>query len=342
MKATTFSRRARKNLKQVLRPAALWSIYALAWLEKRVWPDPQLAYSPVFIIAPPRSGTTLLYQVMTSHLSTCYFTNLAAKLHIGGGPAITIISARLGKLFNLAQPPVPFRSYYGHAKGLSGPHEAHMIWDQKFPEDKHAVTPGYLSEDDRQVIYRSVAGIERVFDRPFINKCIRNSVRIEAIAEIFPTAIFIECVRDPVDVAQSIYIARTQEFPFQDRTTYDPMEFWFSVKPKEYETIKQHHLITQVCEQVFYVEQSIACAKDSLGHDRFLSINYRDLCHAPLSEIERIVKFMNSHNAPTKIINPLPDSFPFSTGRKIDNQAYLAITQCLEELYGLPMVANNL
>ena len=338
LKKTAWSGTTKKNLKNVLRPAALMTLNILAWSERKLWPEVKLHYSPVFIVAPPRSGTTLLYQLMTGHLSTCYFTNLAAKLSIGGGCAPPILSAKLGKLLRLKRSQSgAFESYYGLAKGLGGPHEAHAIWDQRFPEEKHAIPSGYLSADDRWVIYRAVASIERVFDRPFVNKCIRNSVRIEALAEIFPTAIFIQCTRDRLDMAQSIFIARTQAFPFQNSEARDPLKFWFSVKPREYEMIKRKGLIEQVCEQMYYVERSIAAARDALGQDRFLLIDYKDLCQAPRCEIDKVVSFMNEHHAPTQVINPLPDSFPYSTGQKIDQDSYVGIAHYLSQLYGRPI-----
>lgn len=338
MEKTTSSAKVTRELKRVLRPVALTGLRVLARWESRLWPEPKLHYSPVFIVAPPRSGTTLLYQIMTRHLSTCYYTNLAARLYVGGGPAITILSAKLAKMIRLDRwQSNSFESYYGLAKGLVGPHEAHMIWDQCFPEEEHAISSGHLSADDRQVIYRSIAGIERIFDRPFVNKCIRHSVRIEALAEIFPTAIFIQCTRDQLDIAQSIFIARTRAFPFQDQENRDALKFWFSVIPKEYKLIRQKGLIEQVCDQVYYVEQSIAAARNALGHDRFLLIDYKDLCQVPRREIQRVVGFMNEHSAPTHILRPIPDSFPYSSGRKIDENSYWAMADYLSQLYGRPM-----
>jgi hypothetical protein len=326
-----------RTAKKILKPVALTTFDVLAGMEKKLWPALRLRYAPVFIVAPPRSGTTLLYQLMTAHLTTCYFTNLAARMCARDGAPITVFSAVLGKLLRVNRLQGDgFKSYYGFAQGLGGPHEAHAIWDQRFPEDLHAVPPGYLSTQDCQVVYRSVAGIERVFDRPFVNKCIRHSVRIEALAKIFPRAIFIRCVRDRLDVAQSIFVARTQAFPFQKEDCQDPLAFWFSVKPKEYQAIKQKGLVEQVCEQVYYVERSIDVACQTLGDARFLTVLYQDLCQNPRQEIDRVVRFMQAHNAPTEIIKPVPDSFRYSAGRKIDEASYAALADYLSQLYGEP------
>ncbi len=323
-----------ERLKKLFRPPAILAFKVLSWVECKIWAEPQLRYSPVFIVAPPRAGTTLLYQLMAGNLSTSYFTNLAMRLQVKGSPVVPIIGAKLVKFLKLKpNSSAAFESYYGATKGLAGPHEGNWVWNQWFPEDVHHVPPGYLSTKAQKNIHRAVAGTERVFGRPFVNKRIRNSVRIEALAEIFPTAIFIQCTRDPLDIAQSIYIARTHDFPFQDKCTKDPSQWWSSVKPREYETIVKKGLIEQVCEQIYFVEQHIDRARDALGDDRFLEIDYKSLCQAPRREIDRVIEFMNANNAPTCILKPIPAAFSYSTGRKIDRGTYCALAEYLSELY---------
>jgi hypothetical protein len=322
-------------LKNVLRPMALLTFGTLGWIEKILWPWVELHYSPVFIVAPPRSGTTLLYQLMTGYMSVCYFTNLAQRLRVQGSEILPALSARLVKLLGLGQrQDGSLESYYGATAGWGGPNEANGIWERWFPEREHAVPPGHLSANDQKGVYRAVAVTERVFDRPFVNKCIRNSVRVQALAEIFPTALFIECTRDRLDMAQSIFVARTRALPFKPEGVEDPSQWWWSVKPKEYESIRHKGITEQICEQVFFVEQSIDAARHALGGDRFLSVDYRDLCHTPQRELRRVVEFMNDHNAPTEIICPIPDSFPYSRGRKIDQADYVALAGYLSQLYG--------
>lgn len=323
----------RQWLKKFLRPPAGLTLEALSLLEGKLWANVQLCYSPVFIVAPPRAGTTLLYQLMTGCLATSYFTNLAMRCHIRGAKMTPIFGAYLSKLLGLNRNHnTTFKSYYGATKGWGGAHEGRLFWHQWFPQHVHAIPPGYLSPEVQRNVYRVVAGIERAFDLPFVNKRIMNSVRIEALSEIFPQAIFIRCTRNPLDIAQSIFVARTRDFPFQDQER-DPKKFWVSVRPKEYETIKNKGLIEQVCEQVYYVEQSIIAAREALGEDRFLTVDYKDLCQAPHREMDRIVKFMNAHNAPTRVIRSFPDTFPYSTGRKIDEDSYLAMSDYVNQLY---------
>lgn len=310
-------------------------------MERQVWSGVKLRYSPVFIVAPPRSGTTLLYQLMTGYMSTCYFTNLAQRLRVQGSEIVPMTSAYLAKWLKLGHWNNSFHSYYGATEGWGSPNEANGIWERWFPEEEHHVPPGYLSANDQQGVYRAVAVTERVFDRPFVNKCIRNSVRIQALAEIFPTALFVQCTRDRLDVAQSIFVARTRELPFKPQEIKDLSQWWWSVKPIEYEKIKNKGVIEQVCEQLFYVEQSMNAARQALGNDRFFLVNYADLCRTPRHELDRIARFMMEHGAPAQITQAVPESFPYSTGRKIDRTNYLALANYLDQLYKQPMNGKN-
>jgi len=329
-------------LKSALRPVALLTCDILGWIEKKLWPQTELRYSPVFIVAPPRSGTTLLYQLMTGYMTTCYFSNLAQRLRVQGSEILPAFSARLVKWLRLDQRQDGlFKSYYGATVGWGAPNEANGIWERWFPEEEHYVPPGYLSVPDRQGVYRAVAVTERVFDSPFVNKCIRNSVRIEALAEIFPTALFIQCTRNPLDMAQSIWVARTQTLPFELSDLSDPSQSWWSVKPKEYESIKHKSMVEQVCDQVFFVEQGIIAARKALGEDRFLIIDYQDLCQKPRDELDHVIQFMNDHGAPTQATQTAPDSFPYSTGQKIEASDYGAMADYLSYLYQRPIGSDE-
>lgn len=324
-----------ERLKNLLRPFA-WVVFnTLSWIEGKVSPEYKLYYSPTFIISPPRSGSTLLYQLVAHALSVSYFTNLTGRLRVQGSSEIPIFTARLAKILGLVEGHrETFENHYGYGKGWGGPHTGES-WDQWFPNGY--VRPGELCVRHQRAVYQAVAATERIFDRPFVNKGQKHSVRIQALVGIFPNALFIQCTRDPLAMAQSIFIARTRDFPYLPRKPEDPRKAWFSVKPREYGRIKDKGLVEQVCEQVYFTEQDIAADRAIVGENRFHSVHYRDLCQNPQQEIQKIAEFMNNHGASTQIIRSTPVSFNFSSGRKIDKAIYLAMADYLEALYGRPM-----
>jgi hypothetical protein len=170
---------------------------------------------------------------------------------------------------------------------------------------------------------RAVAVTELVFGSPFVNKTTALSLRIRALAEAFPTALFVQVHRDPLDTAQSILRARLTEYPD-----------WLGARPRECEDVSGKSVERQVCDQVFYIERSIARERNAVGEERFLSVSYRDACEHPDRELERIRGFMAGHGAPTQRIRAVPASFPFSHGCKVDQEQYRRMQAYLEELAG--------
>lgn len=323
-------------LKDVLGPPARAIFTALNWVESRAFPRYTLHYNPTFILGPPRSGSTLLYQSVAFALATSYFTNLANRLRVTGSPAIPVIAARLVKTLRLTEHHhETFDNYYGRGKGWGSSSNGLEIWDTWFPEGY--IGPGQTPIQLQRAIYQAVAATERISNRPFINKGQNHSVRIQALVEIFPEALFIQCLRSPLDMAQSIFIARTRDFPFLGYKPQDPGRVWFSVKPKEYKSIKDKGLIEQICEQVYFTEQNIAADRQIVGQERFHFVHYRDFCQRPRQEIEKIAKFMNERGAPTQVIKKLPAAFTFSNERKLDQATYRAMADHLETLYGQAM-----
>lgn len=243
-----------------------------------------------------------------------------------------VFTAKLAKILQLTERhQETFKNYYGFGKGLGSPYNGIEIWSYWLKDGY--MKPEELSINNQQAVYQTVAAIERIFDKPFVNKEQKNSVRLRVLAKIFPDALFIQIKRDPLDVAQSIFIARTQDFPYLSGIPQNPQKNWFSTKPKEYEQIKNKGLIEQVCEQVYYVEQNISTDRALLGNDRFHSINYLDLCKDPAGEMDKLIKFMREKNAPVKLIRPVPESFNYSNGRKLDKDTYQKMTAYLEQLY---------
>jgi hypothetical protein len=321
--------------KSILRPPARLIFSTLSWIEGKVSPEYKLHYSPTFFIGAPRSGSTLLYQLVAYTLSMSYFTNLTGRLCVQGSPAIPVFTARLAKTLGLVERhSETFESYYGYGKGWGGPHTG-KIWDQWFPDGY--IGSGELCARYQQAVYQAVAATERIFDRPFVSKGQKHSVRIQALVDIFPNALFIQLMRDPLAMAQSIFIARTRDFPYLPRKPEDPRRAWFSVKPKEYDRIKDKGLMEQACEQVYFTEQDIAADRAVVGEDRFHFVHYRDLCQDPRREVGKIAEFLTNHGAPTQVIRSIPVSFKFSSGRKIDEATYLAMADYLEALYGRPV-----
>lgn len=315
--------------KKTLKLPALLLLGPLGWLENTFLPDYQMRYPPVFIIGAPRSGTTLLQQVITYALSTSYLTNLAMRLRVKGisRPPV-VLAAWLAKRLGLIERRVnPFNSNYGHTHGWGNPGDSVMFWQHWF-SDGYYTGAGELSSERQRSLYQAVAGVEKIFGHPFVDKTTDNSVRIRALVEVFPDALFIQTIRSPLAVAQSIYIGRIDEIEKGFPSSYTTF-----TKPKEFDAIRHKNLAEQACSLCFYIEQNIAEDKAVIPDDRFMTINYKSLCLNPQRELDRIFDFLNSHRSSVTQIRPLPETFPYSHVRQLDLPTYETLINHLEQLY---------
>ena len=282
---------------------------SLAFLEYRklISSTKKLKYPPIFIVGPPRSGTSLLYQLMVHHFHLAYFPNIADKYNIA-----PVIVTKFGLKY--CKPYVSdFTSNYGLIEGYRmAPHEAGGIWNRWYPteyKDGYNYTPaGYFDDKTKHIIYQTVAGIESLFDAPFINKNVKLSVRIQSLVEIFPKALFIQIRRNPFDVASSILKMRKERS--------ENINDWYAVMPKEINQLRDKNYLEQICGQVFYLEKNIEEDITVVGKERLHSAHYDELCANPNKELDRISAFVYSHGCNLRTKYDIPKSFAKSQHKK--------------------------
>jgi len=279
-------------------------------------------YPPVFIIGPPRSGTTLLYQILIDRYRFAYFTNFTANFYETPISAFWIAA----KLFPDAQLG-DYASRYGRTQGWRGPHECGAFWYRWFPRGEHVyVPPGTTPKAHLRELRREVIGMTRVARAPVLLKNTYNSMRIAPIMEAFPEACFLVCRRNPVDTAQSILKCRIE--------VHGNKQQWWSLPPKEIDEIKRHPYWEQVVEQIYYTYQQIEEDRRRFGEDCFHDVNYEHLCrniHDTLSDIEQ---FLERRGINLDVRGHVPPQFPVSTGQKVSDDDYERIVQKVDELWG--------
>ena len=309
---------------RLCRKLARKAITLLARAEDLAAPERQLRYPPVFIVGPPRSGTTLVYQAMCHGLAIAYPTNLLTRLRLERSPLLYRLLAAVARA-TAASGPSAFQSDHGLTPGFGGPHEAWQIWNEHFPNEPHYTPKGLLDEAQRRALYAAVAGIERAFHAPFVNKNVKHSVRIQALVEIFPRALFVEVVRDPLMTAQSIYLAQTTR-PYSGP--------WYSVMPKGVDDLLDLDPIARSAAHVFWIQRDIAEDRERVGEERFLRVSYERFCAAPNEELATVARFMCEGGARTSLKRALPASFRCSHSQGVPDPVFEALRGNLATLYG--------
>jgi len=279
-----------------------------------------LVHPPVFIIGPPRSGTTLLYQALIARYYFAYFTNFTARFYYA--PIIA---------FWLAQRLIPnkqvgsYTSRYGQTTGWYGPHECGEFWYRWFPRGEHVyVAPGVTHKTYLRELRSEIIGMSRVTRAPVLFKNTYNSMRIAPIIEALPEAFFLVCRRDIVDTAESILKGRER--------LYGTKERWMGVPPKEIDRILSHPYWQQVVEQVYYIYRQIEKDKQRFAKGRFLDIRYDELCNNPNKILDDIGEFLAMRGLILSKRNSVPERFPFSTGQKVGDDDYAHIVETARAL----------
>jgi len=240
----------------------------------------------IFILGLPRSGATLVYQYIIHRLHVAYFTNSA-----GNRPFLPCLTIAIQKIFR--KPYVSdFKSNYGRIAGPMAPREAGKIWNRFFLPDKYQRAED-IDEASKKKLYSIITCIQKIFgDVPFVNKNVRNSLHVHALSKIFPNSRFLVVERNLEDVALSILRGR--------KLIHGDHRIWFSVKPRNYEEIKNLPVPQQIFQQIKDVTLCIKESIKELEPERVKIINYEDFCKNPEIVIENFKDVFNN----VKIKNP--------------------------------------
>ncbi|NOS88676.1 MAG: sulfotransferase [Methylococcaceae bacterium] len=247
------------------------------------------AMPPLFLVGNPRSGTSLFMQflsltkgfaVPTNLLSRFYYAPfLGAKIH----ELLTNPKYDFKNELSILENALTLESDIGKAKGMLAPSEFFHFWRQFLPR----YDPQYLDDDDLKMIdikglQKGIAAIESVFNRPFAAKAIILQYNLDVLCQAFPDSLIIYIFRKPIYIMQSILLAR-EKF-------YGDTSIWWSVKPKEYEQLKDMDIYHQIAGQVYYTEKSIEEQLLNIHENKKLIISYEDFCLNPKAVAEVIKK----------------------------------------------------
>lgn len=280
------------------------------------------SYPPVFVIGAPRSGTTLLYQLLINRYRFAYFNNITALLY--RSPVVSIWLTQY--LFPDKSGAADYQSKHGKTTGWHGPHEAGKFWYRWFPKGEHVyVPPGATPQTALDELRKEMVGLANVNQAPMLFKNTYNTMRIAPIIEALPEASFIVLWRDPADTAQSILASRME--------AKDTKEAWWSAPPKEIDEISRHPYWEQVVEQVYYIHKQIEADRDRFGGEYFYDVHYEKLCQDTHRTLEGIEAFLLSRGVRLDVHGEVPTNFTVSKGRRLGDEDYRLIRETVKRLW---------
>jgi len=253
-----------------------------------------LPQKPIFVVGAPRSGSTLLYQLLVVRFDVAYLSNLHCRFF--GAPAF--VERAVGKRL---RPPGDFSSRFGSTRGLAAPSECGPYWYRFFRKFPQHVSLAEADPDRLQRLRESVRAFAKAADRPLVFKNLVNSVRLAPLAAALPEALFVVVRRDEADTAASILAGR--------RTVHADESEWWSVEPPQIERLRTLPPREQVLEQVRAIESLVDETKEEIGRDRFLDVRYEDACADTHRALGSIAEFAERHGVGLRIRREVPTRF---------------------------------
>jgi hypothetical protein len=225
----------------------------------------------ILVCGPARSGTTLAAQLLIRNLPVAYLDNLVS---IFPRAPLTAM-CQVGK--HVPHTKVIYRSYYGRTDGWSAPNDALNLWDRWLGGDRsHA--PDRIPPKERSEMIAFFGALERQTGKPVVAKNNALNACAHLVAEALPTARFVCLQRSRTSLALSLYKARLD---IHGRPTVP-----YGLTSNDERCFED--AIEDVCRQVLYHEALAREQQARLGAERFMLVQYEDVCREPRVFIENV------------------------------------------------------
>lgn len=216
---------------------------------------------PVFIIGVPRSGSTILYQLITNCLDVLYPDNVVNMCREN-----PYLGFWLSQLMFDDKPHNCFTSNYGRSGALHGPSELGNFWKKWLPVDQHFVDFGEIDETSKNEIQTIFYHLITKYKKPLIYKNLAMGQRLRLIKEFAPNAKLIYIKRDPLYNIQSIFIKSRQN-----------CEQWWSIKPGNWQDLSRMDCLKRSVYQYYYLEKQIQHDLQFFASEQLMTVMYDDI-----------------------------------------------------------------
>ena len=270
-------------IKYIINLSLRLSKFISIWEKRKIekYSKQPLKHQPVFIIGAPRTGSTILYQMLTNQLDVLYVDNLTCIFRKNFFYGFWLSN----KLFR-QKAHNNFKSYHGNTTqyGLRAPGECGGYWYKWLSKDHHFIDYDEINDKMVNEIRQEITAVINYFDKPIIFKNLNAGQRIRLLSQCFPDAKFIFIQRDVLMTAQSILMSKR-------KLGISENEFW-SIKPKNAKQLTNLSSTNQIIQQIYYLEKQIVEDQHLVKQNNFRKINYEELSSNP--SIKDIKKFVGA------------------------------------------------
>lgn len=273
--------------------------------------------TPIFVLGAPRSGTTLLYQLLVEGLDVGWLANA----HMASpGRASTIERRDRPRAARTAS---DWESSHGATREAWGPSEAGEFWYRVFPREPHQLGEWDPTRQQRRQLRAMVREFLDACGGPVVLKNVFNTLRVPQLADALPEARFVHIERDLESNARSLLAGRAKR---------GDLNAWWSARPDGADELRDATPAEQV---VWQVQRMNDIAHEELGalhHDRGLIVSYDELCADPGALLTRIHAWLVDGGCQVELRDgaQLPASFERRAGGSLDEALEQQLEAALE------------
>lgn len=279
--------------------------------EATLYKDYEIKYPFIFIFGLPRSGTTLISQLITSSFDIGYINNLMARFWLAPVHGIRLSKSILGDIKQTS-----FHSDYAGTSNISDIHEFGYFWRYWLKKESLSDITNVKEREnniDWNGLKKTLANIQKEFNKPIVFKNIFGSYHLEKLKKTLHKVLYVYIERDILDVAVSILDAR--------KKFYSDLNTWWSYTPVEYNKIKDLNYWEQIAGQIYYLKRFYRNEIKRFNHKDIIEVSYKNLCFNPKKVLKSIQKkCVESYNYELNILNKPTKKFPFRTYANRDNE----------------------
>jgi len=241
-------------------------------------------YKPIFIVGTPRSGTTILYDLMACHKDLAWFSQFDLREMLS--EEFIQFEYLRRRIFEIRKLPFSRDGFeVRFTTSFETPHEFGLFWIKW-------ITKSWANASDVSITayeglrYAVNNLLIRKGKKRFLNKNPGNSIKIEYLNKVFPGAIFVNIIRDGRPVVCSMS---------RSGMLFNNPDWYFGLPLKKNNQM-DFDLFERHAKQWIEVNEEIQRAKNNLEKDQYYEIKYEDLIFHPKKTIDDIFKFCELEN----------------------------------------------
>jgi hypothetical protein len=256
----------------------LWELNkAVEGLEQKISFDVPSPPS-IFIIGVPRSGTTLVSQILSACADVGYVNNLMARFWmapaVGASLSLHVLNRRV----------FTGSSTFGQTRYAEEPHEFGQFWRTVLNYEDMV-----QKSSDKDISWENLATtlnrVASVYEKPVVYKVFQLYWHLAVFHKYLPSAKWIWIRRDPVENALSLLQMRKEK-------TGD-FNTWFSARPMGAEKYDHKPAWVQVAAQVKLIEDWIEKQLAGIPAENSFQISLDDLCSNPIQTTKNLARMLD-------------------------------------------------